>query len=371
MMPGMRDDLRRAFANCGTSAGLWPQRPTTPRQPVPARLRFLAAALLTTQILAAPQASQPPPLWRDPSPHQVRWITVDSSVRLEVVDWGGSGPPVILLGCYLTAHVYDEFAPKLTNQFHVYGITRRGIGASDKPTTGYTVQRSANDVLEVLDSLTLQKSLLVGTSCAGQILTLFASQHSDRLDGLVYIDGATDPTTPASDPPMPDPTTLPRPIKAPAPDYTSFEALRNSRQRDQGFSFPEAELRQEFAANPDGSVGRSLMSLEIRRAITVDARIKPDYSRIHVPVLAIYQSEGPFETVAARYAISNEQERAALRQQDALTRALYSKWQEDLRAAVPTARIVQLLAANPFMFLSNEADVLREIRAFADTLISR
>jgi pimeloyl-ACP methyl ester carboxylesterase len=369
MMLRMWDDLRQAFADFGITAGSWLQS-STPRQPVRASLRLFAAGLMTTQILAAPQASQSASPWRDPSPHQVRWITVDSSVRLEVVDWGGSGPPVVLLGCYLTAHVYDEFAPKLTNQFHVYGITRRGIGASDKPTTGYTVQRSANDVLEVLDSLNLQKSLLVGTSCAGQVLTLFASQHSDRLNGLVYIDGAADPTTP--DPPRPDPATLPRSIKpTPAPDNTSFEALRNSRQRDQGFSFPEAELRQQFAANPDGSVGRSLMSLEIRRAITVDARIKPDYSRIRVPILAIYQADGPFERVAARYTIRNEQERAALRQQDAATRAMYSRWKDDLRAAVPTARIVDLSATNPFMFLSNEADVLREIRVFADTLISR
>ena len=56
--------------------------------------------------------------------------------------------------------MHDEFSPKLTNEFHVYGITRRGIGASDKPSTGYTVQRSANDVLEVLDSLNPQKSVL-------------------------------------------------------------------------------------------------------------------------------------------------------------------------------------------------------------------
>jgi non-heme chloroperoxidase len=269
--------------------------------------------------------------------------------------------------------MHDDVAPKLTNQFHVYGITRRGIGASDKPATGYTVQRSVNDALEVLDGLNLQNSILVGTSCAGQILTMFASQHSDRLSGLVYIDGAADPTTPAYDPPMPDLTTLPRLIKPPAPDYTSFEALRNSRQRDQGFSFPEGELRQQFAANPDGSVGRSLMSLDpvIRRAITVDARIKPDYSRIRVPVLAIYQADGPFEKVAARYTIRNEQERAALRQEYAATRAMYTRWQDDLRAAVPTAQIVELPVANPFMFLSNEADVLREIRAFAATLTGR
>jgi pimeloyl-ACP methyl ester carboxylesterase len=345
--------------------------PRSLRKPLRSSLLLVAAGLLTAQPLAAPQASQSASPWHDPSPHQTRWITVDSSVRLEVVDWGGSGRPVVLLGCYLTAHVYDEFAPKLTTQFHVYGITRRGIGASDKPTTGYAVQRSANDVLEVLDALKLQKSLLVGTSCAGQILTLFASQYSDRLSGLVYIDGASDPTTPAYDPPMPDPTSLPRLIKPPASDHTSFEALRNSQQRDQGFSFPEAEVRQQFAANPDGSVGRSLMSLEIRRAITVDARIKPDYSRIRVPVLAIYQAPGPFEKVAARYTIRNEQERAALRQEYAAMRAMYSRWQDDLRAAVPTARIVELAAANPFMFLSNEADVLREIRAFAATFIGQ
>jgi pimeloyl-ACP methyl ester carboxylesterase len=305
--------------------------------------------------------------WHEPSPHQVRWITVDSSVRLEVLDWGGSGPSLVLLGCYLTAHVHDEFAPKLTNQFHVYGITRRGIGASDKPATGYAVQRSADDVLEVLDSLTAQKSLLVGTSCAGQILTTFASQHSDRLIGLVYLDGASDPTTPADDPPMPDPATLPRPIRpAPAPDTSSFGAF--TQRRDLKVTFPEAEWRQQFAANPDGSVGRSLMSPEIRWAITVDARVKPNYAGIRVPVLAMYQAQLPFEEVAAEFDIRHEQERAALRQQYAATRAMYTRWQQDLLAAVPTARIVELPGANLFMFLSNEADVLREIRAFAATL---
>ena len=311
--------------------------------------------------------------WRDPSPHQVRWITVDSSVRLEVLDWGGSGPHLVLLGCYLSTHMYDEFAPKLTNQFQVYGITRRGIGASDKPTTGYAVQRSADDVLEVLDSLNLQKSLLVGHSCAGQILTMFAAQHSDRLTGLVYLDGASDPTLTSADVgvPMPDSTTLPRAMRPPAPDYTSFEALRVSQRRDRGWSFPEAELRQQSVANPDGSVGKSLLSPVIRQAITVDARVKPNYAGIRVPVLAMYQAQRPFEEVAAEFDIRTEQERAALRQQYAATRVLYTRWQHDLLAAVPTARIVELPGANLFMFLSNEADVLREIRAFAATLTDR
>lgn len=282
---------------------------------------------------------------RDRSPHQVRWVTVDSTVRLEVLDWGGSGPPLVLLACYLSTHVYDEFAPKLTDQFHVYGVTRRGIGASDRPATGYSVPQSANDLLDAFNALSLQNVLLVGHSCAGQVLTRFGAQHADRLRGLLYLDGASDPTLTAADvgSPMPDSDTLPRPLSGRPP---------------RGWAFPEV-LDQEH------------LDPVIRKAITIDARVRPDYSKVRVPVLAIYQAQRPFDQVAAGYAIGTEQERAALRQEYSATRALYTRWQQDLRAALPTARIVELTGANLFMFLSNEADVLRELRAFAAALPGR
>lgn len=82
-------------------------------------LFLVGLGLLGAPAFAARPVSQSRAPWRDPSPHQVRSITVDSSVQLEVLDWGGSGWPVVLLGCYLTAHVYDDFAPKLADQFHV------------------------------------------------------------------------------------------------------------------------------------------------------------------------------------------------------------------------------------------------------------
>jgi non-heme chloroperoxidase len=72
--------------------------------------------------------------WKDPSSHSVRFATVDPGVRLEILDWGGSGPPLVLLaGLGNSAHVFDGFAPKLTASNHVYGITRRGFGASSAP----------------------------------------------------------------------------------------------------------------------------------------------------------------------------------------------------------------------------------------------
>jgi pimeloyl-ACP methyl ester carboxylesterase len=267
--------------------------------------------------------------------------------------------------------VYDDIAPKLTDRFRVYGITRRGLGASDKPASGYSVQRSADDVVEVLESLKVRKPILVGTSCGGWVVTALGGTYGDRLGGLVYLQGTEDPTMTSADyglPPI-DVEHLPASVKPPpAPDYRSFEAYRRSQRRDAGVAFPEAELRQLFGANPDGSVGPSRLSAVVRRAITVDARIKPDFARIRVPVLAIYRTEPPFEEIARERPPRNEQERAALRQQYAFDRAMVSRWERDLRAAVPTARIVELSGASLYMFLSNEADIIREVRAFAATL---
>ncbi len=68
------------------------------------------------------------------------------------------------------------------------------------------------------------------------------------------------------------------------------------------------------------------------------------------------------------YLPANDQQRAAVSQVHAAKRARLAKWQRGLRAGVPSARIVDLPGANLFMFLSNEADVIREVRAFAATL---
>lgn len=45
--------------------------------------------------------------WRDTSPHRSRFIAVEKDVRLEVLDWGGTGRPVVLLaGAGNSAHVF-------------------------------------------------------------------------------------------------------------------------------------------------------------------------------------------------------------------------------------------------------------------------
>src|SRR6266550_2895531 len=106
----------------------------------------------------------------DSSPHKVQLTPVEGDIKLEVLDWGGAGRPLVLLtGLGDTAHVYDKFAPKLTASYHVYGITRRGFGASSAPSptsTNYRADRLGDDVLAVIDALHLDHPILVGHSIA-------------------------------------------------------------------------------------------------------------------------------------------------------------------------------------------------------------
>ena len=65
--------------------------------------------------------------WRDASPHRQRFVNVEKNVRLEVLDWGGTGRPIVFLaGAGNSAHIFDDFAPKFANEYHVYGITQIG-----------------------------------------------------------------------------------------------------------------------------------------------------------------------------------------------------------------------------------------------------
>ena len=197
--------------------------------------------------------------WRDPSPHHITFVTVDNGVKLEVLDWGGSGRAVVLLAGYQTAHEYDDIAPKLTAFCHVYGITRRGFGASSRPDSGYTAQRSAEDVLQVLDALKLDHPVLAGHSFGGLDLLTIGAQHPTLVAGLVFLDSGDDPTLPFSAYGVArvDTKKLPASMTAPEPppDHSSFPAFRESQLKAHGVMMPEAELRQGYPVNPDGSIG--------------------------------------------------------------------------------------------------------------------
>src|ERR1017187_1001221 len=149
-----------------------------------------APGFTVSQVITA-SADKTTSAFYDPSPHRVQMVTVDRDVQLEVLDWGGTGRPIVLLaGSGNTAHIYDGFAPKLSETYHVYGITRRGYGASSSPTSGYSVRLQGDDILAVSAALKINRPVLVGHSFAGQELSSLATRFPDKIAGAVYLDAA-------------------------------------------------------------------------------------------------------------------------------------------------------------------------------------
>jgi non-heme chloroperoxidase len=128
--------------------------------------------------------------------------------------------------------------------------------------------------------------------------------------------------------------------------------------RDQGFAAPESELRLQRETRPDGGVGKAIDRSAVASAISAGEQ---KYSEVRAPVLAIFanpRKPGP-------YPYNTAAERAAA-----------VKWEADgidgvaksFAAGIPNSRVVQIAQANHYVFLSNEADVLREMRDFIEKL---
>ena len=151
-------------------------------------IRLLAACA----VLACASGSDAPLQRRTAAP-SVRMTRIAPGVTLEVLDWGGRGTPIVFLaGLGSTAHVFDDFAPQFTDNFHVVGITRRGFGASAGSLPPSELDTLVADITAILDTLDLRQAVLVGHSIAGEEMTRFAETHGPRCAGLVYLDAAYD-----------------------------------------------------------------------------------------------------------------------------------------------------------------------------------
>jgi non-heme chloroperoxidase len=271
-----------------------------------------------------------------------------------------------LSGLGNTAHVFDKFAPKLAASHHVYGITRRGFGASSAPASGYSADRLGDDVLAVLDFLKLNRPVLVGHSIAGEELSSIGSRHPDKTAGLVYLDAGY--------------------------GYAFYDAAhgnmnvdlaelqRKLAQLQPGNSVPDArpviqELLDTLLPAFEKDLRDTAKALQsappsLATAQAPAAMSKPTqeimageqrYTKIPVPILAIYAVPHNFGS----FLRDDPAARAAMEASDETTTEQQAKAFEQ---GVPTARVVRLPHANHYVFFSNEADVLREMNAFISAL---
>ena len=301
----------------------------------------------------------------DPAVKHTQFVTVEPDVKLEVLDWGGTGRPVILLaGQGNSAHVFSDFAKKLSANYHVYGITRRGYGDSSKPpptAANYNADRLGDDVIAVIEALHVERPVLIGHSIAGEELSSVGTRYPQKIAGLVYLDAGY--------------------------SYAVYSAGSGDMER---YSFDVADLEHDLAsseaddpATASAAMGR-LVRTELPRierdlraqqtfyaAIAmlpgavpddpvgdaIDANQRKYAGPIGVPVLAIYAAPHNWQRIqGSNKAADAAADAAELKATQSQIRAFESQ--------VPSAKVIVIPHADHDVFISNQAEVLRDVNAF-------
>jgi non-heme chloroperoxidase len=337
---------------------------------------FLLASLIGVVGCAAPTAtpplveSSPPapaaaqsrtdadPCRLDASGHQVRYVTVEPGVTLEVLDWGGTGLTMVLLaGLGDSAHVFDAFAHHFTDRFRVIGITRRGFGRSSQPALGYDLDTRARDDLAVLDALGIREAIFVGHSVAGTEMNKIAAEHPERVKVLVYLD--------ALDLGSGGWAALRQPPGTPADaddDLESVQAVADASARWSGYRAPLAAICHLVRRTPSGRVVGPVTPPEIPKKI-LEGLQPAAYDRIQAPALGIFNAMTP------RYRLPYYRELAPADQAkfDQVIVPL-AEWNaaaiRRFKTSVKGARVVELEDANHYVYIVNEGLVAEEMRRF-------
>jgi 3-oxoadipate enol-lactonase len=110
-------------------------------------------------------------------------------VRLHCEIQGPENAPVVVLANSLgaTLSMWSPQVDPLSEKFRVVRFDTRGHGGSPVPPGPYTIEELADDVVELLDHLELERVHYVGLSLGGMIGMRLAAGHPDRVDKLTLL----------------------------------------------------------------------------------------------------------------------------------------------------------------------------------------
>lgn len=305
----------------------------------------------------------------DRSLHKSDFVNVNG-IRLHYLDWGGSGPVLLFLaGLGCNAYIFNRFAPRFADKFHVLGLTRRGHGDSDYPETGYDIDTLAEDIRQFMDCLEVDKVILAGHSLAGIELSHFAALHPERVLKLVFLDAAYDRSSaecklmqannPLNAIEIPgandDCYTVQDQVAFLRKAYPSFEAIW-------GEVMEEHHLH-EVRRTPQGKMVYK-MSDEISKAISdTVASYVPEDAKIRAPVLSIYAIKKNTYSVAPAY-MTEEQQTQMIEFFDKFQQPWNMHCIEQFRRNVPHAIIVEISDAHHYCFIEQEELIFNVMRTF-------
>lgn len=315
---------------------------------------YVFCLLLCTGNIIQPDTLAPP---------EVSYIDLEPGVSLELLDWGGSGEPIMFLaGLGNTAHVYENFAHHFTDFYRVYGLTRRGYGASSQPKYGYDIPTLALDIKRVIDNLGIEKITLIGHSIAGDEMTAFAASYPDRVNKLVYLDAAYDrsdfvnlmrkaPYPPQAQPVMSEEDS--------ASSFTVSAYLSNMF----GMKYPEAEVLATRTFTDEGKLKGSVTPDDIGIKIIMSLQ-KPPYQDLQCPTLAVYAVFNHVNELFPNYQDFDHKNKLMAHQAMEVLKPYVLNQIQYFKDHMNGERVVQFDGADHFVFLTHEREVVAELLEF-------
>jgi len=153
------------------------------------RLLPTLALLAACQVVAPPEPEPPP---RAPSQ-----MVAFEGFRVHYDDLGAGEPTLVLVhGWASDTRAWTPQLEEWSKTWRLLVVDLPGHGASDPPTSPYSMELFADSVAAVLDHAGVGRAVLVGHSNGGTVVTRFAQRHPERTIGLVVIDGSMRPAMP-------------------------------------------------------------------------------------------------------------------------------------------------------------------------------
>ncbi|WP_037076114.1 alpha/beta fold hydrolase [Pseudonocardia spinosispora] len=261
-------------------------------------------------------------------PATSQWVRSD--VRLHLLDYGGSGVPLVVLpGITSPAITMDFVARELTDLVRPLVLDVRGRGLSDSGSS-YTLDDYAHDTIAVITSLGLSRPLLLGHSMGARIASVVASSGLVSLRGSVLVD-----------PPMSGPGRGPYPTTLDAFLGQLAEASRGTDADEVARSWPrwprrEQELRARWLSSCDSSaIAATHLGFETEDFFS-------SWPKVPSPTALLYGADSPVVTAAGV---------------------------AEARAANPSASFVSIPDAGHMVFWDNPGPALSLLRSVLSSLL--
>jgi len=249
----------------------------------------------------------------------------------------GNGPIDIVFAPGFISHLelsweeprHARFLHGLESFARLIRFDKRGTGLSDRSVGFPTLEERIDDIRAVMDAAGSSRAVLLGISEGGAMIQLFAATYPERVSGLILMGSYSNAKI--SIPSYKDPKLAEAKILATWGTGASLPDFAPDLARDPEFLDWWGRF-ERVSASPSAVVKLRQMNSEID--------VTPILASIQAPTLVIHRVGD------VRCSIENAREMAA---------------------AIPNARMVELLGRDHLVWLEESGTVLSEIRNFVDT----